>query len=96
MHALLRFLLLHLLTCLGLNGKFNKCGYVGSLMLHLPDVIYLFIFTAFGSKIINGEKVRDDEMLYMASVQNSNGDHICGGFLISDDIVVTAAHCDKQ
>lgn len=27
MHALLRFLLLHLLTCLGLKGKFNKCGY---------------------------------------------------------------------
>lgn len=27
MHALLRFLLLHLLTCLGLNGKCNNCGY---------------------------------------------------------------------
>lgn len=49
-----------------------------------------------GSEIIKGHKVPDNEMLYMASVQNASGHHVCGGFLISKDTVVTAAHCDKE
>ncbi|CAK6955253.1 serine protease 53-like [Scomber scombrus] len=48
-----------------------------------------------GSEIINGKKVPDNLMLYMASVQDNRG-HICGGFLISEDFVVTAAHCDTS
>uniref|UniRef100_A0A3P8QRK0 Peptidase S1 domain-containing protein n=1 Tax=Astatotilapia calliptera TaxID=8154 RepID=A0A3P8QRK0_ASTCA len=48
-----------------------------------------------GSDIINGEKAPENSMHYMASVQNNKGQHVCGGFLITEDFVVSAAHCDK-
>ncbi|XP_047231057.1 duodenase-1-like [Girardinichthys multiradiatus] len=48
--------------------------------------------TVYGSNIIHGNKAPANSMQYMVSVQ-SNGHHVCGGFLISEDFVVTAAHC---
>uniref|UniRef100_A0A8C7X0M2 Peptidase S1 domain-containing protein n=1 Tax=Oryzias sinensis TaxID=183150 RepID=A0A8C7X0M2_9TELE len=47
-----------------------------------------------GSVIINGDLAPEGSMQFMVSVQNKNG-HVCGGFLICEDFVVTAAHCDS-
>ncbi|KAA0712222.1 Granzyme M [Triplophysa tibetana] len=42
--------------------------------------------------IVNGSEARPHSRPYMVSIQK-NGSHICGGFLISDQFVMTAAHC---
>uniref|UniRef100_A0A4W6C6Q4 Peptidase S1 domain-containing protein n=1 Tax=Lates calcarifer TaxID=8187 RepID=A0A4W6C6Q4_LATCA len=49
------------------------------------------MFLALGSEIINGNKAPENTLLYMASLQ-VNGRHNCGGFLVSKDFVMTAAH----
>ncbi|XP_047231059.1 mast cell protease 1A-like [Girardinichthys multiradiatus] len=66
-------------------------------MKRLGNVLLLHILmclgqTVHGSEIINGRKVPENSMLYMVSVQK-NGHHECGGFLINEYFVVTAAHC---
>ncbi|XP_019207503.1 trypsin-3 isoform X2 [Oreochromis niloticus] len=67
-------------------------------MLSLQKILLLHVLAclgqlAHGSDIIDGEKAPENSMQYMASVQNNNGHHVCGGFLITEDFVVSAAHC---
>ncbi|XP_034387544.1 trypsin-like [Cyclopterus lumpus] len=45
-----------------------------------------------GSKIINGTKAAKNSMPYMAALLSGSA-VACGGFLIRDDFVLTAAHC---
>uniref|UniRef100_A0A8C4FDR2 Peptidase S1 domain-containing protein n=2 Tax=Dicentrarchus labrax TaxID=13489 RepID=A0A8C4FDR2_DICLA len=71
-------------------------------MMHALHMFLLFHLltclgpNALGSEIINGKNAPEALMLYMASVQNNMGDHICGGFLIREDFVLTAAHCIRS
>ncbi|MGH0134140.1 UNVERIFIED_CONTAM: hypothetical protein FKN15_016649 [Acipenser sinensis] len=46
-----------------------------------------------GAGIINGKKAQGNSLSYMASIQ-MNGEHTCGGFLVKNNFVMTAAHCN--
>uniref|UniRef100_A0A3B4EZQ2 Mast cell protease 4-like n=1 Tax=Pundamilia nyererei TaxID=303518 RepID=A0A3B4EZQ2_9CICH len=66
----------------------------------LQILLFFHVFTCLtqaghGSDIIKGKKAPENSLLYMASVQSSTG-HVCGGFLITADFVLTAAHCAKE
>ncbi|XP_037625582.1 granzyme B-like [Sebastes umbrosus] len=60
------------------------------LLLHVLACLEL---TVPGSAIIRGEEAPENSMLYMASVQEYRR-HICGGFLVGKNFVVTAEQCD--
>ncbi|XP_061096477.1 mast cell protease 1A-like [Conger conger] len=59
----------------------------------LTTLLPLLVLTAQqDSNIVNGREAKPHSRPYMVSVQQ-NKRHICGGFLVSDSFVMTAAHC---
>ncbi|KAK9519131.1 hypothetical protein VZT92_021878 [Zoarces viviparus] len=64
--------------------------------LHTCLLFHLLMFLGRSAATINGELAPENSMLYMASVQDSNGHHLCGGFLIREDFVLTAVYCDPR
>ncbi|XP_051765786.1 cathepsin G-like isoform X1 [Ctenopharyngodon idella] len=62
-------------------------------LLLLTSLLPHLTFTAHVNVgIVNGKEAKPHCRPYMVSIQ-ACGDHKCGGFLISDQFVLTAAHC---
>lgn len=49
-------------------------------------------FRPSGSRIVNGELIEIDEVPYYGSL-NKDGEHLCGGSLISNRWFLSAGHC---
>lgn len=47
------------------------------------------------TKIFGGRDTHIHEAPYIASLQAKNGTHLCGGAIISETMILTAAHCIK-
>ncbi|XP_075168805.1 trypsin-like [Haematobia irritans] len=58
-----------------------SCAFAG----FLPDDL--------DGRIVNGVDTTIEKHPYQVSLQTTSGSHFCGGSIISEDIIVTAAHC---
>lgn len=71
--------------CFKLHAKMN--------LISIIFLIPTFIATDASSvRIIGGSKVKPNEIPYLVSIQ-SDGKHICGGSILNENFVITAAHC---
>ncbi|XP_026793161.3 chymotrypsin A [Pangasianodon hypophthalmus] len=77
--------LLWILSCLAFVRAASGCGVPA-----IPPVISCY------SRIVNGEAAVPHSWPWQVSLQDSTGFHFCGGSLINEWWVVTAAHCNVR
>ncbi|XP_044059248.1 chymotrypsin A-like isoform X2 [Siniperca chuatsi] len=76
---------LWILSCLAFAGAAYGCGSPA-----IPPVITGY------SRIVNGEEAVPHSWPWQVSLQDYTGFHFCGGSLINENWVVTAAHCNVK
>ncbi|KAJ8394937.1 hypothetical protein AAFF_G00040600 [Aldrovandia affinis] len=76
---------LWLISCLAFIGTAYGCGAPA-----IPPVVTGY------ARIVNGEEAVPHSWPWQVSLQDYTGFHFCGGSLISDQWVVTAAHCEVR
>ncbi|RXN21075.1 chymotrypsin B-like protein [Labeo rohita] len=76
---------LWLLSCVAFFSAAYGCGVPA-----IPPVVSGY------ARIVNGEEAVPHSWPWQASLQDFTGFHFCGGSLISEYWVVTAAHCDVR
>ncbi|KAG8504984.1 Chymotrypsinogen 2, partial [Galemys pyrenaicus] len=74
---------LWLLSCVTLIGAASGCGVPA-----IPPVLSGI------QRIVNGKDARPGSWPWQVSLQDSTGFHFCGGSLVNENWVVTAAHCE--
>jgi secreted trypsin-like serine protease len=47
-------------------------------------------------KILTGEDAQPQEFPWMVSIKAGAGQHVCGGFVINNRHIISAAHCFRQ
>ena len=45
------------------------------------------------TRIVGGKEVTPHSLPYQVSIQSTSGSHFCGGSIIADNLILTAAHC---
>ncbi|KAM6123839.1 chymotrypsin-like protease CTRL-1 [Phoenicopterus ruber ruber] len=70
-------------ACLALASTVSGCGVPAI----SPSVLY-------NERIINGQSAVPGSWPWQVSLQTRSGSHFCGGSLINENWVVTAAHCE--
>ncbi|XP_011876585.1 PREDICTED: mite allergen Der p 3-like [Vollenhovia emeryi] len=63
-------------------------------LLSLLAFSHAGILPLFDPRIVNGEDAKIGEIPYQVSLQNRDSNfHFCGGSILNDNYVITAAHC---
>ncbi|CAB1322446.1 unnamed protein product [Coregonus sp. 'balchen'] len=59
-------------------------------------IILLYLHSGDCAEIIDGKEVKPHSLPYMALLENKQGHKVCGGILIHQQWVLTAAHCSEK